>query len=330
MLGAAMAVRLPRKVRLAIVGLDGHTNEFVTPLKDLPDVELAAYAADQPGKFGGAKHYTDYRRMLDREKPDVVGVATHDGDRATAILECVSRKMHVVAEKPLAIHRADYDKVKHAVTESGIKLGIIFNTRYRPHFLAMRAVVESGAIGEVAQIQGQKSYKPGPESLWKNRESSYSGTIPWVGIHMIDNMLFASRRRFVECAAFQSRIGWPELGVRENTASIVFRLDNGGTATLNCDYLRPGKAPSHDDDRLRIAGTKGVVEYQAQSNVTLMTLDQAPHAVALPPARSLFADYLNWVYNNGPATLPHEEIWAASEAAYAAREAAKTGRMVKV
>jgi hypothetical protein len=36
------------------------------------------------------------------------------------------------------------------------------------------------------------------------------------------------------------------------------------------------------------------------------------------------------VYNNGPATLPHEEIWAASEAAYAAREAAKTGRMVKV
>jgi predicted dehydrogenase len=194
----------------------------------------------------------------------------------------------------------------------------------------MRAIVDSGAIGEVAQIQGQKSYKPGPESQWKNREASYSGTIPWVGIHMIDTMLFASRRRFVECAAFQSLVGWPELGARENTASIVYRLDNRGTATLNCDYLRPGQVPSHGDDRLRIAGTKGVVEYQASTGVTLMTLGQAPRAVELPRARSLFVDYLTWVYNSGPATLPHEDIWAASEAAYAARESAKTGRIVKI
>ena len=37
------------------------------------------------------------------------------------------------------------------------------------------------------------------------------------------------------------------------------------------DYLRPATAPTHGDDRLRIAGTLGVVEHQEGRGLTLVT-----------------------------------------------------------
>ena len=52
----------------------------------------------------------------------------------------------------------------------------------------------------------------------------------------------------------------PEYGAMEDHVVALFDLKNGGHAVLHADFLRPTGAPSHGDDRLRIAGTLGVVE----------------------------------------------------------------------
>src|SRR5439155_548896 len=41
------------------------------------------------------------------------------------------------------------------------------------------------------------------------------------------------------------------------------QLDRGGTGIVHADYFRPEKTPTHGDDRLRVAGTKGIVEVRA-------------------------------------------------------------------
>ncbi len=328
-MGGAFAAQLGRKVRVGVIGFEGHVNQLTEALPQLPDVELAAYASPEPSRdaaFARATHYTDRRKMLDREQLDIAVVANDDGARAGGILDCVERKVHVYAEKPLARTKDDYLRVKRAVTNSGIRLGMMMNLRYEPQFVALRDVARSGALGEVAQMQGQKSYRPGITTAWRNRAETYSGTIPWVGIHTVDLMLFASGRRFVEAAAFQTRIGWPELGPRDNAVGVLFRMDNGGVAVLNLDYLRPDTAPTHEDDRLRIAGTKGVAEYQAATGVRVLG---AP-APELKPRRSIFADYVAAVLGQPSTALTHAEIWAANEAVLAAREAAETGRVVKI
>ena len=59
MAGAALAsqaraqeiVRLPRKVRLAIIGLEGHTGEILDPMDRLPDVDLVVANAVLPRRF---------------------------------------------------------------------------------------------------------------------------------------------------------------------------------------------------------------------------------------------------------------------------------------
>jgi predicted dehydrogenase len=331
--GAAATVRFDRKVRVGVIGFDGHVSEITAPLPLMPDVQITAYTSREASKaeaFREAKHYADYTRMLAQEELDVVAVLTDDGARCEAILAALMRKRHVVAEKPLAMTRSDLDRVKKAVAESGVRLSMLLPARFMPHFHALKQVVASGEIGEPAMVTGQKSYRPGANVAWRNRKESYSGTIPWVGIHMADLMMWTAGIPFVECSAYQTRVGWPELGARENSASVLFRMDNGGSAVLTMDYLRPDTSETHDDDRLRLAGTEGVAEYMRATGVTVVTTKSKTRQLALGEPQHLFIDFLASVYSGKPTQLPLADVWRANEVVLAARDAANTGRAVKL
>lgn len=339
-------VPLGRKVRLALLGFQGgHTNEVLTPLPRLPDLEVVAFAeADdaERARFAArpelakAKQYADWHQMLAKESVDLVAINNNNGERAKAILACAARGLNVYAEKPLALTRADLTAIKRAVTSKKIALGMQLPMRFGGGYLALKKIVDDGLLGEVAQISAQKSYKMGggrggTRAPWFFQRSSYGGTIPWIGIHMIDLMRFTSGRELRQVAGFQSHIGFPELGDMENVTASIFKLDNGGVATMRLDYLRPSKAPSHGDDRLRLAGTKGIAEFQASTGLTLMTNDAAPSRID-PPRRppSAFIDYLTATYLGKPPALSLADIYRANEIALAAHEAANQGRTLTV
>lgn len=341
--GALLAetTRLPRKVRVAIIGLDGHPGEITKPLDRLPDVEIVAISdANQnavrrfiSGKasLAQAKPYTDYQKMLDVEKMDVVAVCNNNGDRAAAILECTQRRLNVIAEKPLAITRRDFERVKKAVQESGIQLGMLLPMRYEPSYQALHKIVQSGEIGEVIQISSQKSYKLGDRPEWFKHQASYGSTILWIGIHMIDLMRWTSGATFTEVSSFMGRAGFENVGDMETSTATNFRLQNGGSATLHMDYCLPATASAHGDDRLRLAGTRGIAEYMGATGVTLITSKAKLHRIeSLPEEGSVFADYLAHVYNGVPATLTLDDIYAACELTIAAHESAVEGRVVKM
>jgi len=336
---AVEPVRLPHKVRLALIGLEGHTGEILGHLKDLPDMELVALCDPDPRAMAAlarrpyaarARQYTDYRRLLDQEQLEMAAVCGANGSRAEIILACAAKKLHVVAEKPLATERADLDRIKQAVDQQGIHLTCLLPMRFNPVYAAMQQMVSAGEIGEVAQMGAQKSYKLGERPEWMRHRATYGGTIPYIGVHMVDLMRFTSGRELVETVAFQSRVGFPELGDMENSTCTLFHLDNGGTAALRMDYLRPETAPSHGDDRLRLAGTEGVLEYQEATGLTLITRKAKPRVVTeLPAPRSLFLDFLNSVYHAAPAGLTLSDIYRVNEIVLAAREAAVQRRILR-
>ncbi len=336
----AQTVRLPKKIRVGMLGLVGHTGEILRPLPQLPDVEVTAFCdtdrellartAKNP-RLSGARSYDDYRRMLATEEFDLVAVNNSNGDRAEAILACLERKLHVIAEKPLAIRRADFEKVREAVARTKASLGMLLPMRFASQYLALRQAVQSGEIGEVAQISAQKSYKAGSRAEWMRRRASYGSTILWIGIHMVDLMRWASGREFTQAYSIQANVGLPRIGEMESTTASVFRLDNGGAAALHMDYYRADTASTHGDDRLRLAGPGGVVEYQAATGVTLMTGKQAPRRITeLPASRSLFVDFLESVYLGKPSALSLADIYRVNEIVLGAHESAETGRVVKL
>lgn len=338
---ADVALRLPRPIRLALIGLEGHTSEVLGPMRQLPDIELVAIA-DPDEKLmarlgrspvgAKARKYRDWRELLDREKDlDMVATCGPNGERPAILLAAAARKLHIVAEKPLAIERADLDRIKKAVADAGVRLTMLLPMRFSPVYLAIKQVVDSGQVGEVAQIGAQKSYKLGERPDWMRKRASFGGTIPYIGVHMVDLMRWTSGRDMVETAAFQARVAFPDLGDMENTTSTIFRLDNGGTAALRMDYLRPETAPTHGDDRLRLAGTEGVVEFQQATGVTVVTRKEKPRTLTeLPKGRSLFIDFLESVYHGKPVGLSLADIYRVNEIVLAARQAGEQGAVVKI
>ena len=334
------AISLPKKVRVAIIGLDGHVGEITGPLDQLPDVEIVAISdPDATARTKTAKHprvaaarqYGDYRDLLNREQLDVAAICNNNGERAQAILDCARKGLHVIAEKPFALNRKDLAAVRKAAEDRKISLGTLLPLRFDPPYLALKQLVEQGTVGEVAQIDAQKSYQAGERAAWYLKRASYGGSIAWIGIHMIDLMRWISGREFVETAGFQGHIGFPNLGEMENVTASIFRLDNGGTATLRMDYLRPEGAGSHGDDRIRLAGTKGVIEYMEATGVTVLESGKKPRKLgSLPPKQWVFVDFLQSTYNGTKPMLPISDIWRVNEATLAAQEAADKKAFTKI
>lgn len=329
----APVLRLPHKVRLGLIGLDGHIGELLQPLNILPDVQLVAVADPKPEALAAfarrrgmenVRRYQDYRQMLDKEEFDVVGVCNPNSERAAAVLAVIDKGLHVVAEKPLALTLDDLARIRSALAQRQVRLTMLLPMRFSSPFLAIKQIVESGEVGEVLQIASQKSYKAGQRPEWMRNRETFGGTIPWIGIHMIDLMRWTSGREFTEVYSIAAHIGFPEIGEMENVTASVFRLDNHGAAVLRMDYLRPETAPTHGDDRLRLAGTRGIVEYQPATGVTLMTVKQAPRRLeTLPPDRSLFVDFLQSVYLGKEHMIRLEDIWRVNEITLIAHRSAQ-------
>lgn len=337
---ASALLQLGRPVRIGIWGAIGHNAEVFGALPSLAGVQVAAWAEADPGMaksfsknkyLVGAKAYTDPLRMLDSERLDIAVVANDNGGRAKAILECASRKLHVFAEKPLALTFADQKAVEDSIRKNGVRLGCMLGMRTEPHYQAMRQIVREGVIGEIAQVESQKSYKTNDWPAWKSRYATYGGTIPWIGIHMVDLMRATTGREFASVISHQAHIGFPDLGEMENSTASLFRLDNGGIAVMRLDYLRTAEAPTHGDDRLRIAGTNGIIEYQASTGLTLQERGKAPRTVAALPERSwLFAGFVNAIYAGGKDEVKEQDIYRSMRATLSAWESAKTGRLVTI
>lgn len=337
------ALRLDRRVRVALIGLEGHTGEILRPLPQLPDVEIVALAdedetalaaAARNPRLKPARVYTDYRRLLEREQLDIVAICGPNGGRAERILAAIERGLHVVAEKPLAIEWEEMDRIEQALKRRPVRLSMLLPMRFSPPYLALKQVVESGEIGEIGLITAQKSYKLGERAAWYRKRETYGGTIPWIGIHMVDLMRWTSGREMVEAVTFQThfaRSEFPDLGEMENVTGTLFRLDNSGAALLNMDYLRPETAPTHGDDRLRLAGSKGVAEHQAATGVVVVSASSKPRVMEkLPAARSLFVDFLESVYLGKEPALNLADILRVNRIVLLARRAAEERRIVRL
>ena len=335
---AGTQVRLPETIRVGIIGLEGHYSEITRAARLVPNIRVVAVAEANAARLQRAKRspelerarsYADYRAMLDTEKLDVVGVCGENAVRAAVVTECARRRIPIAAEKPLALTLEELVAVRKAA--AGVPLTMLLPMRFSPHYQGMRAKIQAGEIGDVVAMTAQKSYKLGARPDWMKSRRTYGGTIPYIGIHMVDLMRWVSGRDFTEAAAFHSNVGAREVGEMENNAAVIFRTDNGGTASLRLDYLRPAGAPTHGDDRLRVAGTKGVIEYRTAGGLTLLTSSERTlRPEELPAEQSLFVNFVESLYSDRRHLIRPEEVFRVTEIVLKAREAAETHRIVRL
>jgi predicted dehydrogenase len=216
--------------------------------------ETAAHA------YGDVRFYPDFTRMLDDYRPDVVnvgGIYARNGDLAAAALE---RDIPVVSDKPIAATWPQLERLRKLTDGTRRVLLTEFDFRSRATFRAARDVIRAGKIGTPVLATAQKSYRFGKRPAWYADRALYGGTMLWVASHAIDVVRFATGRRITAVTGRQGNVTRPQLPTMEDHSLALLELEGGASGIVHADYFRPDKTPEHGDDRLRVAGSKGVVE----------------------------------------------------------------------
>ena len=99
------------------------------------------------------KQYVDYQQMLEREKPDIVSVATQPEQRAAIVVWAAENGTRAIyAEKALSASLAEADRVVEACEGNGVILNLGTNRRWDPGYDAIKTIIDSGRIGGLKSL----------------------------------------------------------------------------------------------------------------------------------------------------------------------------------
>ena len=310
-------------MKVCFVGACGHWSQAYACLKDRQNVMFGGFAPGSQeeectGSIDAAiPFFEDYKMMLDEVKPDLAIVSPIFGITGQVIIECAKRKIDVFAEKPIASSIEELNAVYEAIKKNGIRFSAMHYLRFDPSFYHAAQMVQNGKIGQIKMITAQKSYRYGQRPKWYTDSKLYGGTIPWVGIHAVDWISHFSGKRFLSVTA-RSVGRNPEMA-----ALCQFQLEDQVIASVNVDYYRPEKAPSHGDDRIRCVGTEGVLEV-ASGKISLMN-QEGCFEFCPNTAPELLSKFLD-----GEMPIPLDEIVHITKAVIAAKESAETQRTIMI
>jgi len=164
---------------VAVIGRTGRGNYghgLDTAWNDFPNVKIIAVADDNKSGLAAkaeqlrvSKSYTDYRKMLDETKPDIVAICPRWVDQHSDMaVAAAQRGIHVYMEKPFCRTPAEADEIIAACERSHVKLAIAHPTRYSPKLQTVKQLIASGAIGNLLEFRarGKEDRRGGGEDLW--------------------------------------------------------------------------------------------------------------------------------------------------------------------
>lgn len=162
--------------KAALIGLGDISPIHIEVLKKMPEVRLASVCDIDMAKqkhFNGISFYTDYREMMETEKPDCVHICLPHYLHYPAACEAVARGIHVFCEKPLAISREEADAFRQLERmHPEVAIGICLQNRKNETVRQLKQIIERGEHGAVTGLRG---FVP-----WQ-RDREYYAAKPWRG-----------------------------------------------------------------------------------------------------------------------------------------------------
>ena len=150
-------------IRVAIVGTGGiaHTHMEAYQKLGADRCQIVALVDIIPGKarrfmeeFGlSCDTYEDHLDILPRQDIDLVDVCTPPYCHAQISVNALRSGKNVVCEKPMAASLEECDQMLRARDESGKKLSIIAQNRFRKPIRDLKALLDSGIAGKVRHAE---------------------------------------------------------------------------------------------------------------------------------------------------------------------------------
>src|SRR5262249_28528655 len=104
-------------------------------------------------RWGVRALYTDFRRMLREEKPDVVSVCTQSPEKAEVTIAAAEAGVKaIVVEKAMATSMAEADAMIAACERNGVFLAVNHPYRFSTAVRRTKVLIEAGAIGTLGVV----------------------------------------------------------------------------------------------------------------------------------------------------------------------------------
>ncbi|MBT4978292.1 MAG: Gfo/Idh/MocA family oxidoreductase [Gemmatimonadetes bacterium] len=155
--------------------------------------DLRPDAMEQVGtRYGIAadRQYTDYRELLEREKPDIVSIATQPEHRTEIIVASAEAGTRAIyAEKALCASMREADRIVEVCQAHSVALNMGTNRRFDPGYDQMKAVIDSGQIGALKTLiihQTSNLFNGASHSFDLLQRLNSDAPIAWVQAHLPD------------------------------------------------------------------------------------------------------------------------------------------------
>jgi len=166
-------------------------------------------------------------------------------------LAAVERRKHLYLEKPLATSVEDGSHLVDAAAQAGVVAAVGFNHRFHPLHRRARALLESGAIGQVRAIQTAFCQPVEARQLapWRRSRAAGGGVLLDLASHQVDLVRWLLSDEIVSArAALESEAS------EDDTARLELQTARG-VAVAGLFSYRAARC-----DVLQIVGTAGVLE----------------------------------------------------------------------
>lgn len=202
--------------------------------------------------------YTDYKEMIEKEDIDVVTIATESGYHPEIAMYCMSKKLHVICEKPMALSIEDANRMIKCAKDNGVKLCVSHQNRFNKPIQQLRKAVEENRFGRLvngtARILWNRNMGYYTQAPWRGTWELDGGTLMNQCIHNIDLLQWMMGGEidtvYAQCDTFLRDIQAEDFG------AIIIRFKNGAIGIIEgsaCVY------PKNLEETLNIFGEKGTV-----------------------------------------------------------------------
>ncbi len=289
-----------RKRKIAVIAAGFTGEQHTEAVRRIPGNEVVALvgtdlkALTAKAKVLGVEHvYTDYKKMIEEIRPDVVHNCTPNGLHYEINKYVMEQGIHIYSEKPLAVTVKQGEELLRIAEEKHVAAGVNFNYRNNAIVQEMKERVKNGSVGRIFHVTGQYIQD------WMMFDSDYnwrltadmggaSRTIADIGSHWFDTVQCVLGKKITAvCAEMltvhpfrkkpkkevktfeQAESGSYELVPvdSEDAAFIMVRFEDETIGTVNLSQVSGGHL---NDLRLEVSGEKCSLEWQQQNPDTLV------------------------------------------------------------
>lgn len=190
-----------KKLKVALVGCGRISVCYEDTFIRLADQAELVYAVDKDIEKAKAfaqkfncSYTTDFDEILDQEI-DVVHLCLPHYLHPTMAVKAMKAGIHVLTEKPIAISLQDTDEMLRVQKETGVKLGVIFQTRYTNSVIQLKDMISRGDFGKILSARSyltwNRPHSYYEDSDWKGTwEKEGGGVLIDQAIHSIDRVRY--------------------------------------------------------------------------------------------------------------------------------------------